>query len=102
MNIKYCIAGVALLIVCGLSHASISTDKGLSDKEFRYAIAISIAQGYIAIMLDSPDAEVRQRAGDYSKYIDCLSKHQKPEISGISIFKAENCYLPPDPSRSEK
>ncbi|MBQ0600893.1 hypothetical protein J7S78_13930 [Klebsiella oxytoca] len=102
MNIKYCIAGLAFLTVCGLTHASMSTDKGLGDKELRYAIAISIAQGYIAIMLDSPDAEVRQRAVDYSKYIDCLSKHQKPEISGISIFNAENCYLPPDPLRSEK
>ncbi|EIZ1085873.1 hypothetical protein MPI44_004421 [Klebsiella oxytoca] len=102
MNMKRSLVGIALLTACGLSHASMSTDKGVGDKEFRYAIAISIAQGYIAIMADSPDPVVRQKADYYSKYIDCLSKHQKPEITGNSVFKAEDCYLPPEPSRSEK
>ncbi|EFJ8746270.1 TPA: hypothetical protein JD053_06010 [Klebsiella michiganensis] len=95
MNIKYFITGVALLLISG-AKASMSTDSGLDDKEFRYAVVISLAKGYINIMSDMPEPSVRQKGDAYSKYVDCLNKHRKQEVTGDSIFMAENCYLPPE------
>lgn len=102
MNMKCRVIGMALLTVCGLTHASMSTDNGLMDKNFCYTLAISIAQGYIAIMSDSPEPKFNQKTDAYSKYIVCLRKHQRPEVTGNPTFKAENCSLPHDASHSEK
>ena len=86
---KYFLAAIMTICIITAANASTDSSDSFSDEVFRQQVFTSVFNGYISLLSTSPDPKDRERATDYSRYIECEKRNQKTDTATICYLRKE-------------